>query len=78
MRAYILLRVSPQHTAGLMKGLKGESGIRRANLIHGPYDCLLEVNGKDLEAINDTVFRIREREGVLETMTCLVVQSWKR
>jgi hypothetical protein len=78
MRAYVVLKVSPQHTAGLMQSLKGDSGITQASLIHGPYDCLLAVDGKDLETINETVLRIREREGVLETMTCLVVQSWER
>ncbi len=78
MRAFVLLKVSPQETAQLMQDLKQEEQIQEANLIHGPYDCVLEVDGKDLEAINGAVMRIRSMAGVTDTLTCLVIQSWQR
>ncbi len=78
MRAFVLLKVSPQETAQLMQDLKQEERIQEANLIHGPYDCVLEVDGKDLEAINGAVMRIRSMPGVTDTLTCLVIQSWQR
>ncbi len=78
MRAFVLLKVSPQETARLMQALKEEGRIQEANLIHGPYDCVLEVDGKDLEAINEAVMRIRSMQGVNDTLTCLVIQSWQR
>ena len=78
MRAFIFLRIEPQHTMGVMHDLKGESRIVEANLIHGPYDCLAEVEGETLNDVNQTVLRVREMSGVDDTVTCLVVQSWQR
>lgn len=77
MRAYILLKVNPNDTTELMRLLRGVSGIQQANLIHGPYDCLLEVHTKSLEGINEVVSTVRALKGVTDTMTCLVVQSWQ-
>nr|MBN1229487.1 Lrp/AsnC ligand binding domain-containing protein [Anaerolineae bacterium] len=76
MRAYILLNIKPQHTAALMKNLKDEESIISAGLVHGPYDGILEVKDKNLEGINKLVLRIRAMKGIVETVTCLVVQSW--
>ncbi len=78
MRAYVMLKVSPQNTADLMQALKDEAHVMEANLIHGPYDCVLEIEGKDLDVINETVLRLRAMEGIIATMTCLVIQSWQR
>ncbi len=78
MRAYIMLNVKPQDTAAVIQRLQGEPLIIEASLIHGPYDCVAHVESKDLQGINDTVMRIRSFEGVLDTMTCLVIQSWLR
>jgi hypothetical protein len=78
MRAYIVFKVEPQHTAQLMHDLKTEEAIVQASLIHGPYDCVAEVEEKDLQGINDLVMRLRTRQGVKDTMTCLVIQSWRK
>jgi len=78
MRAFIFLRIEPQHTMGVMHDLKGEPRVMEANLIHGPYDCVAEVEGKTLDEVNEAVLHIRELSGVEDTVTCLVVQSWQR
>lgn len=78
MRAYVLLKVKPQDTVALMHDLKDYSDVVGANVIHGPYDCLLEVKSKNLEGINKAIQKIREHGGITDSMTCLVTQSWKR
>jgi len=78
MRAYILLKAKPQLTRELMHDLQDEAAVIHANLIHGPYDCIIEVRGKDLTEINDVVLNIRALPGVRDTITCTVVQSWMR
>ena len=78
MRAYILLKVAPQNTAALMQELKNNEAVIEANLIHGPYDCLLEIEARDLDHLNEAVMDIRALKGVGDTLTCLVVQSWRR
>ena len=78
MRAYILLKVTPQDTATVMRDLKNDPHITEAAFIHGPHDCIVQVEAKNLEGVNETVMQIRSMQGVLDTMTCLVVQSWQR
>ena len=78
MRAYIVLKVEPQSTANFMQELKHEKPIVQASLIHGPYDCVVEVEADGLDMIHQVVMRLREMKGVIDTMTCIVIQSWQR
>ena len=78
MRAYVLLKLEPGSEKDIMRGLQELQPVIEASIIHGPYDCLVELRREDLESINDTVFQIREMEGVADTLTCLVTRSWLR
>lgn len=78
MRAYLLMKVSPPYTMDMMHALRENPHILEASIIHGPYDCLAVVQGKDLEEINQAVWDIRQMEGVMETSTHLIVQFWVR
>lgn len=78
MRAYVLLKVKPAKSADLMSSLKRVDGVVEASLIHGPYDCIAHIDAPDIHKVNDTVLNIREISGIQESMTCLVVQSWRR
>lgn len=78
MRAYVLLKVKPAKSADLMTMLKQVSGVAQADLIHGPYDCIAHVDAPDIHKVNETVMDIRAISGVMESMTCLVIQSWRR
>ena len=69
MHAYVFVKVSPQATMNLMEGLEQNENVDEASLIHGPYDCILLVHGSDLQAINKTVFAIRDIPGVSDTLT---------
>ncbi len=77
MRAYILLKVNPNDTARLMQELKEVQHITQASFIHGPYDCILEIHAKDFEGVNDVVNCVRGLNGVTDTLTCFVIQSWQ-
>ena len=78
MRAFVLLRVQPQETMTLMHEFRKNDAIIEAAVVHGPYDCMLKVVVDDIEALNNLVNDIRIMKGVLETMTCLIIQSWTR
>jgi DNA-binding Lrp family transcriptional regulator len=78
MRAFILLKVNPNDTPHLMQEFKEAAYIQQADFIHGPFDCLLEVEAKSLDEINKAVLDLRARKGIVETLTCLVIQSWQR
>ncbi len=78
MRAYLLLKVKPQETMHLMHDLQDEHRILEASVVHGPYDCVMVLQGRALDDLNDAVMAIRKRPCVVETMTSLIVQSWQR
>ena len=78
MRAYIMVKVKPQHTAQLMQDFKSIDDVKEACLIHGVYDCVLTVKGKDISRINDVVAAVRELKGVVDTTTSIIIHSWKR
>jgi DNA-binding Lrp family transcriptional regulator len=78
MRAFVLLKVNPPDTPELMSRLQKQECILEASLIHGPYDCLVEVQAPGLVEINEAVAEIRLIKGVVDTLTSLVVHSWQR
>ena len=78
MRAYVILKVKPKDTTKLMRDLKEEKIVAQASLVHGPFDCIAELRAKNLEAINEGILRLRTMQGVQDTMTCMVIQSWHR
>lgn len=78
MRAYILLDVAPQATINVYDFLKADANITQAAVVHGPYDCIALIEHASLDEINGFVLRLREIEGVRDTMTCLVMQSFER
>lgn len=78
MRAYVLLKAGSRGTTEVMSGLRNKPEVVEAAVIHGPYDCVAHVEGPDVQSITETVFRIREIPGVADSLTCLVVQSWRR
>jgi DNA-binding Lrp family transcriptional regulator len=61
-----------------MDRLQDQECIQEASLIHGPYDCLVEIQAPSLAEINEAVAEIRMIKGVVDTLTSLVVHSWQR
>lgn|SRR5690606_23838104 len=78
MRAYILLDVAPQMTVDVYHTLKSEPCVTEAAVVHGPYDCIALVEHATMDDINEIVLRLRAIEGVRDTTTCLVMQSFER
>ncbi len=78
MHAYVLMKVKPQDTMRLMHDLKENKNVLQASIVHGPYDCVIVVDGHDLDDLNQAVLNIRAHAGVVETLMSLVVQSWER
>ena len=48
-------------------------GVNEANLIFGPYDFYATLKTETKEMLGDTAFQIRSIEGVLDSLTCYVV-----
>lgn len=78
MRAYVVFRIDPPETVNILNALRDVPEVSEASVIHGPFDCVAHIQAPTLEGINDFVLQARSWNGVEETMTCLVVQSWLR
>ena len=78
MRAYVLVKLVPGSELEIMGNLQEMEAILGANIVHGPYDCVVELRREDFVGINDTIFQIRAMKGVVDTLTCLVTHSWIR
>lgn len=78
MRAYILVRTEPQCTIEVYEALKKNTFVTEAAVIHGPFDCIGLLEGATLNDVNSAVMRVREIDGVKETTTSIVMQSFRR
>ncbi len=75
MRGYILVHVRAGEDRDLLRALKGQPGVLRADVTFGPYDVIVEVEAPDLPGLGKLVYNtIRVQPGVLDTLTCLAVE----
>ncbi len=64
LRSYVLI-------AGV---IRGESGVISAEAVTGPYDVIVLVEAKDIDAVGQLVLTaIQSFEGIVRTLTCPVV-----
>lgn len=77
MRAYILIKIQPQETNALMDSLltMNRREIKQACLIHGVFDCIVEVQSRMFQGVAEIVEQIRSLKGVNDTQTCYVTRT---
>jgi DNA-binding Lrp family transcriptional regulator len=72
--AYILVETAPGAAGRVAESARGLAGVRQANAVTGPYDVIVQVEAETLGQIGRVaVTAIQSLEGVLRTLTCLVV-----
>ena len=72
-QALILGKISHRAPRDIIEKFKKIDGVSKANLIFGPYDFYALVKTETKETMGDTALRIRSIEGVLDTLTCYIV-----
>ncbi|MGQ9599609.1 MAG: Lrp/AsnC ligand binding domain-containing protein [Anaerolineae bacterium] len=73
-KAYVLIRTAPGLTKAIYQTLKGRPMICSVELITGPYDLVVALEGASTAEIMTIIMRdIRPAAGVRDTLTCLVV-----
>ena len=71
--AYILIEVSGGKTKSALKKLTAIKGLN-ISAVTGPYDAIAYIEGKDLNALGNTVLsKIHAVSGVTKTTTCMCV-----
>lgn len=73
-KAYILIRTAPGLTKAIYNTLQASPPVQSVEMITGPYDLIVSIEGASTKEILTTVMRdIRPAAGVRDTLTCLVV-----
>lgn len=67
--AYILMQLNATDPRKVMKSIRAVAGVKQAHILIGPTDCIAYVETADLEALADTVVRLRSVKGVASTDT---------
>ncbi|MBI3974987.1 MAG: Lrp/AsnC family transcriptional regulator [Armatimonadetes bacterium] len=72
--AVVLLKLAPGKARAAIKGVARVRGVREAHVLTGPYDGICMASAKDTESLGDLVVsKIQRVNGVVDTLTCLVV-----
>ena len=75
MKAYILVHVRPGSVPEVVRNLRRIEGIVEAHMTFGPYDVVAVVDAADVNRLGKLVAsNIQPIPGVLDTLTCLVVE----
>lgn len=74
-QAYVLIKTHVDRTPDVFQALQSIEALRRADIIMGPYDIIALMEAEDASKIGDSILDIREINGVLDTLSCLIVRT---
>ncbi len=73
-KAYILIETTVGKIRDVVAALKPMEGVKAADPVTGPYDVILVVETKDLDALAELVDRkIHGIPSVIRTITCVAI-----
>ncbi len=76
MKAYILIDIRTGEIEQVVHHLKRVSGVVEAHMTFGPYDAVAVVEAADVAGVGKVLASgIQPIPGVVETLTCLAVES---
>lgn len=76
MKAYVLVSIRTGDMQSVVRHLKTVTGVVEASMTFGPYDAVATIEAKDVNAIGKILYsQIQPIPGVLETLTCLAVDT---
>jgi DNA-binding Lrp family transcriptional regulator len=75
VRAYVLIQTDTGRAADVAGSIRGLSGVISTEAVTGPYDVVVFVEAKDVDALGRLVVTaIQSVEGIVRTLTCPVVK----
>jgi len=76
MKAYVLVNIRAGDIASVIGHLKRVEGITEATMTFGPYDSVAIIEAENIKEIGRIIHRrIQPIPGVIETLTCLAVDT---
>jgi len=71
MKAYVLIKTSANLDLGVLKKIQDLPMVTEVHRLFGIYDIIAEIGDYDITKIRKSVDKIRDFDGVRETITCL-------
>lgn len=76
MKAYVLIHTQSSETPEVVNMLRRIKGVTSADITFGPFDAVAQVEAADLNIVGRIIVgEIRALPGVINTVTCLAVNS---
>ncbi|MHA2602042.1 MAG: Lrp/AsnC ligand binding domain-containing protein [Candidatus Thorarchaeota archaeon SMTZ1-83] len=76
VKAYILIKAASGKEDFVLKELLKLSVTEEAHKVFGPFDIVLEITARDVEAVVDILLtKIRTIDGLTDTQTLLVIDA---
>jgi hypothetical protein len=72
-KALILGKLSYRVPQNIIEEFQKIDGVIDTDMIFGPYDFYILLNTKSKRTLTNTTLKIRSMEGVLDSLTCYVV-----
>lgn len=74
-KVYLLVETSVGRTRDVAKNLREMDGLEKVDIVTGPYDIVVTLNGPDMRAVGNLITgKIHSVEGVVRTVTCVAVE----
>lgn len=74
--AYILVEALPGKAIDLVNQVKQINGVKKVDLVTGPYDVIAFVESTDLKAMGELIVKKIQSTGfVARTLTCITVEQ---
>lgn len=75
MKAYVLIHVQPGLVTEVVRNIGRLQGVEQAHMTFGPYDAVAVVKADDINHLGRLIARdIQPIPGIIDTLTCLVVE----
>lgn len=72
----ILIKTKAGKMEDVCSKVKDIEKVKEAEMLTGPYDIKVEIEGEDMsEIVNVTVSQIRKLDGIVDTTTCIYIDS---
>ena len=76
MKAYVLINVRPGEIKQVVNTLHRLEGVLEAYMTFGPYDIVATLQARDINHLGSLLSNdIQPIPGIIETLTCLAVES---
>ena len=77
MRAVVLVTVAPGHNVPeVAEEISRLSDVVKVCEVTGEYDIVVEIASPDTTSLNDTIEKIRNMDGVVRTVSMVVLATW--